>query len=96
MAGEIFHVPRTAEDDPTGIRTPQCSTAATHGLRRPKTGSIGRWRPRSSAIFGGSELARRHFLRLVGAGTAMAVVRSLFPLEAAKALAQEVGGCAAG
>jgi len=40
------------------------------------------------AIFG-SELDRREFLRLVGAGTASAIVSSIFPLDAAKALAQE-------
>jgi nitrate/nitrite transport system substrate-binding protein len=43
------------------------------------------------AIFG-SELARREFLRLVGAGTASAIVSSIFPLSAAKALAQEKTG----
>jgi nitrate/nitrite transport system substrate-binding protein len=41
------------------------------------------------AIFGGNELARRRFLQLVGAGTAAAVIRSVFPLERATALAQE-------
>jgi len=43
------------------------------------------------AIFG-SELARREFLRLVGAGTASAIVSSIFPPSAAKALAQEKTG----
>ena len=43
------------------------------------------------AIFG-SELARREFLRLVGAGTASAIVSTIFPLSAAKALAQEKTG----
>src|ERR1700757_1173021 len=43
------------------------------------------------AIFG-SELARREFLRLVGAGTASAIASSIFPLSAAKALAQEKTG----
>jgi nitrate/nitrite transport system substrate-binding protein len=41
------------------------------------------------AIFGGNELARRHFFRLVGASAATAIIRSVFPLEMAKALAQE-------
>ena len=41
------------------------------------------------AIFGGNELARRHFLHLVGASAATAIMRSVFPLETAKALAQE-------
>src|SRR5262245_33189993 len=43
------------------------------------------------AIFGGNELARRHFLRLVGASAATAIIGSVFPLETAKALAQEQG-----
>jgi nitrate/nitrite transport system substrate-binding protein len=41
------------------------------------------------AIFGGNELARRRFLQLVGASSAMAIVRSVFPLDTAKAMAQE-------
>jgi nitrate/nitrite transport system substrate-binding protein len=41
------------------------------------------------AIFGGNELARRRFLQLVGASTATAIIRSVFPLDTAKALAQE-------
>ena len=41
------------------------------------------------AIFGGNELARRHFLQLIGASAATAIIRSAFPLETAKALAQE-------
>ena len=45
------------------------------------------------AIFG-SELGRREFVRLVGAGTAAAMVNSIFPMNAAKALAQEKTGAA--
>ncbi len=41
------------------------------------------------AVFGGNELARRHFFRLVGASTATAIIRSVFPLDTAKALTQE-------
>ena len=41
------------------------------------------------AIFGGNELARRRFLQVVGASAATAIIRSVFPLETAKALAQE-------
>jgi nitrate/nitrite transport system substrate-binding protein len=97
MAGEIFHVPRTAEDRPH--RDPYA--AVLHGGDpRPETPEDRLDRAVETAveraIFGGSELARRHFLRLVGAGTAMAVIRSLFPLETAKAPAQEVGGRASG
>jgi nitrate/nitrite transport system substrate-binding protein len=40
------------------------------------------------AVFG-SELRRREFVKLVGAGTAAAALASVFPLSAAKALAQE-------
>src|SRR4029453_14390455 len=43
------------------------------------------------AIFG-SELRRRDFVRLIGAGTAAAIVNSIFPIGAAKALAQEKTG----
>jgi nitrate/nitrite transport system substrate-binding protein len=41
------------------------------------------------AIFGGNELARRRFLQLVGASAATAIISSVFPIETAKALAQE-------
>jgi hypothetical protein len=40
------------------------------------------------AVFG-SDLERREFVKLVGAGTASAILGSVFPLDAAKALAQE-------
>ena len=41
------------------------------------------------AIFGGNELARRRFLQVVGASAATAIIGSVFPLDTAKALAQE-------
>jgi nitrate/nitrite transport system substrate-binding protein len=41
------------------------------------------------AIFGGNELARRRFLQLVGASSAAALIGSVFPLDTAKAIAQE-------
>jgi nitrate/nitrite transport system substrate-binding protein len=40
------------------------------------------------AVFG-SDLERREFVKLVGAGTAAAILGSVFPLSQAKALAQE-------
>jgi len=43
------------------------------------------------AVFGG-ELGRREFVRRVGAGTAVAALASVFPLSAAKALAQDKSG----
>jgi nitrate/nitrite transport system substrate-binding protein len=43
------------------------------------------------AIFGGNDLARRRFLQYVGAGTAAAILRTLFPMDTAKALAQASG-----
>jgi nitrate/nitrite transport system substrate-binding protein len=43
------------------------------------------------ALFGG-EVGRREFIRLVGASTAAAAVASLFPMSAAKALAQDKPG----
>jgi len=41
------------------------------------------------AIFGGHEVARRRFVQLVGASGAAALIRTVFPLDTAKALAQE-------
>ena len=41
------------------------------------------------AIFGGNEVARRRFLGVVGAGTAAAILREIFPLDTAKAMAQD-------
>ena len=41
------------------------------------------------AIFGGNEIARRRFFQLVGASSATALIRTVFPLDTAKALAQE-------
>ena len=43
------------------------------------------------AVFG-DDFNRREFLRLVGSGTALALLSSVFPLNAAKALAQEKTG----
>ena len=41
------------------------------------------------AIFGGNEMARRRFFQLVGASSAAAIMRTVFPLDTAKAIAQE-------
>jgi len=41
------------------------------------------------AIFGGNDLARRRFLQLVGSSSAAALIGSVFPLDTAKAIAQE-------
>lgn len=41
------------------------------------------------AIFGHRDLTRRRFLKLVGSSSAAAIVGSVFPLAAAKAMAQE-------
>src|SRR3989338_4670268 len=43
------------------------------------------------AVFG-NDLRRREFLRLAGSGTALALLNSVFPLSAAKAMAQEKTG----
>jgi len=43
------------------------------------------------AVFG-SELKRREFIRYAGAAGALAILKSVFPLDAAKALAQEKTG----
>src|SRR5215831_1790502 len=41
------------------------------------------------AIFGGNEMTRRRFFQLVGASSAAALIRTVFPLDTAKAIAQE-------
>ena len=43
-------------------------------------------------IFKGDEVSRRNFMKLVGTGTAMSVISSLFPLDAAKAWAKDASG----
>jgi len=90
MAGDAFHVPRTAAGRPH--RDPDAAVGHSSDPR-PETPEDRLDRAVETAveraIFGGNELARRRFLRLVGAGTTTAIIRSLFPLEAAKALAQE-------
>jgi nitrate/nitrite transport system substrate-binding protein len=43
------------------------------------------------AVFGGA-VGRREFVRRVGAGTAAAALASVFPMSAAKALAQDKAG----
>lgn len=45
----------------------------------------------TEAVFG-HDLRRREFLRLLGSSTALALLSSVFPLDAAKALAQEKSG----
>jgi len=44
------------------------------------------------AIFGENDLSRRTFMRLVGSSTALAVISSVFPLDAAKSWANEAPG----
>lgn len=44
------------------------------------------------AIFGGNEVSRRRFMNMVGSSTAAALVSQFFPLDAAKAMAQEGPG----
>lgn len=44
------------------------------------------------AIFGGNEVSRRNFMKLVGSATALSVISSVFPLETAKAIAKESTG----
>ena len=41
------------------------------------------------AVFNHDDMARRRFLQLVGSGTAAAILSSVFPLAAAKSMAQE-------
>lgn len=44
------------------------------------------------AIFGGNDVSRRNFMKLVCASTAMSVLSSIFPMDAAKAWAKEAPG----
>jgi hypothetical protein len=67
---------------PGGVHDPAPRTSEEHLDQAVETAV-------ERAIFGGNELARRHFLQLVGASAATAIIRSAFPLETAKALAQE-------
>ena len=41
------------------------------------------------ALFGGDEVSRRNFMKLVGSGTATGIIASIFPIKAAKAMARE-------
>jgi len=67
---------------PDGVHDPAPRTSEEHLDQAVETAV-------ERAIFGGNELARRHFLQLVGASAATAIIRSVFPFETAKALAQE-------
>ena len=92
MAGNRFHVLQTARNRLSVAAHPalehckahelESSTPAEHLDRAVQTAV-------ERAIFGGNELARRRFLQLVGASTATAILRSVFPLDTAQALAQE-------
>lgn len=44
------------------------------------------------SVFGGNDMSRRRFMRTVGAGAAAAILGSVFPMGAAKALANEKAG----
>lgn len=44
------------------------------------------------AIFGGNDVSRRNFMKLVGSSTAMAALSSVFPMDAAKAWAKDAPG----
>lgn len=43
-------------------------------------------------IFGGNDVSRRSFMKMLGASSAMAVINSIFPLDAAKAMALDAIG----
>jgi nitrate/nitrite transport system substrate-binding protein len=45
-----------------------------------------------NAIFGGDDVSRRQFMKLVGSATALAVISDIFPLEKAKAFANDKPG----
>lgn len=64
-------------------RLPECEDAAVSRLVESAV---------VRGLFGFSEVSRRRFLGAVGAGTALAAISEIFPLDAAKALAAEGGG----
>ena len=71
-------------DEPDGVDVAATESQGTEAiLHRAVESAVVR------AVFGHNEMARRQFLKLVGSGTAAAVLSSVFPLAAAKAMAQE-------
>ncbi|QEF99961.1 Bicarbonate transport ATP-binding protein CmpC [Stieleria maiorica] len=76
--------------------TPQCSSTSCHGEHEKaistedaishavETAVV-------KAIFGQSDLSRRKVLAAAGAGVVAEIVRGMFPLDTAKAMAMEVG-----
>ncbi len=73
---------KESSTDETLKQTPQTTEEI---IDRAVEGAVAR------AVFG-SDLKRREFLRLVSSSTALAILSSVFPLGAAKALAQEKTG----
>jgi nitrate/nitrite transport system substrate-binding protein len=67
--------------NPTETSSPAMESSIDQAVERAVT----------HAIFG-DDFKRREFLRLVGAGAALAILNQVFPLSAAKALAQEKAG----
>lgn len=45
-----------------------------------------------SAIFGGNDVSRRNFMKIVSSSAAMGIISSIFPLDAAKAWANDASG----
>ena len=66
------------------VTTPSQRFPAIGNRHRP-----GRRKRVVRAVFGHNDMARRRFLQLVGSGTAATILNSVFPLGAAKAMAQE-------
>jgi nitrate/nitrite transport system substrate-binding protein len=79
----LTHNPTAKGDEDTGQNSQPNTPEAI--IDRTVEGAVVR------AVFG-NDLRRREFLRLVGSGTALAILSSVFPLGAAKALAQEKTG----
>ncbi|MFC1834559.1 CmpA/NrtA family ABC transporter substrate-binding protein [Thermodesulfobacteriota bacterium] len=44
------------------------------------------------SIFDGNEVGRRNFMKIVGAGTAMSIISTIFPMAAAKSWAKDAAG----
>src|ERR1043166_9522430 len=84
---------RVGEDVTFIARGEHLGAIKTHGLRVDSSDVLDEviGRAIERAVFGG-EHGRREFVRAVGATTAAAVLASVFPVQAARALAQEKSG----
>lgn len=84
VSGSICHGCSSHSQDPTADYSPAIQDAEI--IDRAVEQAVVR------AIFRGNEYSRRSFMKLVGTSGALAVISSLFPLDAAKSWAKESPG----